>query len=230
MAVAAIKAGAEDFIEKPVDDAHLLAAINRALARMFWSAWRLPWQKRDHRLDVLGSLLVVLATVALMLALALAPQPQFGWSSPIVLALLAAGCSKHPAKVSQSDADFHKKLQTQLIEAKDGEVIELPAGKWTFNRSLSLNKSNVTIRGVTVESHGPNSDGCDPESCRDVLIENCTFDTGDDCVVLKSGYNEDGWRVGRATENVIMRNCTSKRGHGGLVIGSEMLPVRMSVL
>jgi hypothetical protein len=55
-----------------------------------------------------------------------------------------------------------------------------------------------------------------------VLIENCVFDTGDDCVVLKSGYNEDGWRVNRPTENVVMRNCFSKRGHGGLVVGSEM--------
>ena len=45
---------------------------------------------------------------------------------------------------------------------------------------------NVTVRGVTVDSHGPNNDGCDPESCRDVLIENCTFDTGDDCIAIKS--------------------------------------------
>jgi polygalacturonase len=81
---------------------------------------------------------------------------------------------------------------------------------------------NTTIRGVKVITDGPNNDGIDPDSCRDVLIENCTFDTGDDCVVLKSGYNEDGWRVGRPTENVIMRRCFSKRGHGGLVIGSEM--------
>ncbi len=81
---------------------------------------------------------------------------------------------------------------------------------------------NTTIRGVKVITDGPNNDGIDPDSCRDVLIENCTFDTGDDCVVLKSGYNEDGWRVGRPTENVILRNCASKRGHGGLVIGSEM--------
>lgn len=81
---------------------------------------------------------------------------------------------------------------------------------------------NTTIRGVKVITDGPNNDGVDPDSCRDMLIENCTFDTGDDCVVLKSGYNEDGWRVGRPTENVIMRNCFSKRGHGGLVIGSEM--------
>jgi polygalacturonase len=81
---------------------------------------------------------------------------------------------------------------------------------------------NTTIRGVHVITDGPNNDGIDPDSCRDLLIENCSFDTGDDCVVLKSGYNEDGWRVGRPTENVIMRNCTSKRGHGGLVIGSEM--------
>jgi polygalacturonase len=81
---------------------------------------------------------------------------------------------------------------------------------------------NTTIRGVNVVTDGPNNDGCDPDSCCDLLIENCTFDTGDDCVVLKSGYNEDGWRVGRPTENVIMRHCSSKRGHGGLVIGSEM--------
>jgi polygalacturonase len=81
---------------------------------------------------------------------------------------------------------------------------------------------NTTIRGIHVLTDGPNNDGIDPDSCRDMLIENCVFDTGDDCVVLKSGYNEDGWRVGRPTENVIMRNCSSKRGHGGLVIGSEM--------
>lgn len=81
---------------------------------------------------------------------------------------------------------------------------------------------NMTIRGVNVDTDGPNNDGIDPDSCKDLLIENCTFSTGDDCVVLKSGYNEDGWRVGKPTENVIMRNCSSKRGHGGLVIGSEM--------
>ena len=81
---------------------------------------------------------------------------------------------------------------------------------------------NTTIRHVNVDTDGPNNDGIDPDSCRDMLIEDCTFSTGDDCVVLKSGYNEDGWRVGRPTENVIMRHCFSKRGHGGLVVGSEM--------
>lgn len=81
---------------------------------------------------------------------------------------------------------------------------------------------NTTIRGVHVLTDGPNNDGIDPDSCRDMLIEKCTFDTGDDCVVLKSGYNQDGWRVGRPTENIIMRDCSCKRGHGGLVIGSEM--------
>jgi polygalacturonase len=81
---------------------------------------------------------------------------------------------------------------------------------------------NVTIRGVTVESHGPNSDGCDPESCRDVLIENCTFDTGDDCIAIKSGRNADGRRIGVPSENIIVRGCTMKDGHGGVVLGSEM--------
>jgi polygalacturonase len=81
---------------------------------------------------------------------------------------------------------------------------------------------NVIIRRVHVLTEGPNNDGIDPDSCRNVLVEHCVFDTGDDCLVLKSGYNEDGWRVARPTENVVMRWCSSKRGHGGLVIGSEM--------
>ncbi|MBI5424145.1 MAG: glycoside hydrolase family 28 protein [Opitutae bacterium] len=81
---------------------------------------------------------------------------------------------------------------------------------------------NVIVRRVTVDTDGPNNDGLDPDSCRNVLVEYCTFSTGDDCVVLKSGYNEDGWRVARPTENVVMRHCTSRRGHGGIVIGSEM--------
>ena len=90
---------------------------------------------------------------------------------------------------------------------------------WTIHPVYCV---NTTIRRVTVDTNGPNNDGIDPDSCRDMLIEHCTFSTGDDCVVLKSGYNEDGWRVGKPTENVIMRYCSSKRGHGGLVIGSEM--------
>ena len=82
--------------------------------------------------------------------------------------------------------------------------------------------SNVTIRNVTINSHGPNNDGCDPESCRDVLIEGCTFDTGDDCIALKSGRNEDGRRVNVPIENVVIRNCVMKDGHGGVVVGSEI--------
>ena len=66
---------------------------------------------------------------------------------------------------------------------------------WILNPVLC---KNVTIRGVTVDSHGPNNDGCDPESCRDVLIEKCTFDTGDDCIAIKSGRNADGRRHRRA--------------------------------
>jgi polygalacturonase len=81
---------------------------------------------------------------------------------------------------------------------------------------------NVTIRSVTVASHGPNNDGCDPESCRDVLIEKCTFDTGDDCIAIKSGRDADGRRIGIPSENIIIRGCRMKDGHGGVVLGSEM--------
>lgn len=81
--------------------------------------------------------------------------------------------------------------------------------------------TNVTVRGVTVSSHGSNNDGCDPESSRDVLIEDCTFDTGDDCIALKSGRNADGRRLAAPSENTVIRHCTMKDGHGGVVLGSE---------
>lgn len=82
--------------------------------------------------------------------------------------------------------------------------------------------TNVTVRGVRINTHGPNNDGCDPESCRDVLIEQCSFDTGDDCIALKSGRNDDGRRLNVPVENVIVRDCDMKDGHGGVVIGSEI--------
>ncbi|MCW3807122.1 glycoside hydrolase family 28 protein [Plebeiibacterium marinum] len=82
--------------------------------------------------------------------------------------------------------------------------------------------NNVIIKGVNVDSRGPNTDGCDPESCKNVLIDNCTFNTGDDCIALKSGRNEDGHRIDKPIENVIVRNCKMKDGHGGFVVGSEI--------
>lgn len=73
-----------------------------------------------------------------------------------------------------------------------------------------------------MQSHGYNNDGCDPESCRNVLIENCDFDTGDDCIAIKSGRDEDGrfWNI--PSENIIVRNCRMKDGHAGVAIGSEV--------
>jgi polygalacturonase len=82
--------------------------------------------------------------------------------------------------------------------------------------------TNVTVRGVDILSHGANNDGCDPESCRDVLIEKCIFDTGDDCIAIKSGRNADGRRVAVPSENLIIRDCTMRDGHGGVTIGSEI--------
>jgi hypothetical protein len=82
--------------------------------------------------------------------------------------------------------------------------------------------SNVTVSNISVNGHGPNNDGCNPESSQDVWINNCYFDTGDDCIAIKSGRNADGRRVNVPTENVVIQNCSMKDGHGGVVIGSEI--------
>lgn len=81
---------------------------------------------------------------------------------------------------------------------------------------------NVIVRKLNINSHGPNNDGCDPESCTDVLIEDCVFDTGDDCIAIKSGRNAEGRRLKVPTENVIIRRCQMVDGHGGVTLGSEI--------
>jgi polygalacturonase len=90
---------------------------------------------------------------------------------------------------------------------------------WTIHPVYS---ENVIVRRVRVQTSGPNNDGCDPDSSRNVLIEDSFFSTGDDCVVIKSGLNEDGWRVGKPSENIVVRRLHGEAGHGGVVIGSEM--------
>ena len=100
------------------------------------------------------------------------------------------------------------------------EGFEITDGpQWTIHPVYC---EDVTIRNVTVSTHGPNTDGLNPDSCKNVLIENCTFDTGDDCIAINSGMNEDGWRVRQPCENVEIKNCTMNGGHGGIVIGSAM--------
>jgi len=85
-----------------------------------------------------------------------------------------------------------------------------------------LKCTDVVVRGVKFINDGPNGDGCDPESCNRVLIEHCYFNTGDDCIAIKSGRNNDGRRRNMASENIIVRHCEMKNGHGGVVIGSEI--------
>ena len=81
---------------------------------------------------------------------------------------------------------------------------------------------NVIVRGVTIDSHFPNNDGCDPESTYNVLIENCTFRTGDDAIAIKAGRDTDGRDIGRASRNIVIRNCKFYSECNGLCIGSEM--------
>ena len=81
--------------------------------------------------------------------------------------------------------------------------------------------TNVTIQGVTVNSDGPNTDGCDPDSCTDVLIKDCHFSDGDDCIAIKSGRDVDGRRVNIPSRNIVIQNCVFQNGHGGVTVGSE---------
>jgi len=100
---------------------------------------------------------------------------------------------------------------------KDVKIINAPF--WVIH---PMKSTNITVDGVTVESHGPNNDGCDPEYSKNVIIKNCTFNTGDDCIAIKSGKDGDGRRVAMKSENIIVQDCIMLDGHGGVVMGSEM--------
>ena len=122
-------------------------------------------------------------------------------------------------------------LRPQMINFNqcEGILIEdvtlLRSPFWVIHPLLS---KDVTVRGVHVINDGPNGDGCDPESCDRVLIENCFFNTGDDCIAIKSARNNDGREGGQGkfagtpSKNIIIRGCKMQNGHGGVVIGSEI--------
>ena len=81
---------------------------------------------------------------------------------------------------------------------------------------------NVIVRSITIDSHYPNNDGCDPESTSNVLIEECIFRTGDDAIAIKAGRDADGREIGRPSKNIVIRNCLFQSECNGLCIGSEM--------
>ncbi len=112
---------------------------------------------------------------------------------------------------------FIEFLRCRRVLVEGVRIVRSPM--WEIHPVLS---QDVIVRGVDILSHGTNNDGCDPECCRDVLIDRCVFDTGDDCIAIKSGRNNDGRRVGVASEDILVRGCTMRDGHGGVTIGSEI--------
>ena len=112
---------------------------------------------------------------------------------------------------------FIEFVRCRNVLIEDVSIVRSPM--WEVHPVLS---ENISVIGVKVSSHGPNNDGCDPESSRDVLIDRCVFDTGDDCIAIKSGRNADGRRLGVPSENIVVRGSTMKDGHGGVTIGSEI--------
>lgn len=90
---------------------------------------------------------------------------------------------------------------------------------WTIHPFLS---KDVVLRNLKVYAHGHNNDGVDPEMSQNMLIENCVFDQGDDAIAIKSGSNQDGWRLNTPSKNIVMRNCLVKNGHQLVAIGSEL--------
>jgi polygalacturonase len=156
--------------------------------------------------------------------------PRYGWKEGMVAQ--RNGGRERLLMYGETNTPIYKRIMTpedgmrpQLINLyscntvliEDVTVLNSPF--WVIH---PLFCESLIVRGVNIFNRGPNGDGCDPESCKNVLIENCVFDTGDDCIAIKSGRNNDGRKWNIPSENIIVRGCKMKNGHGGVVIGSEI--------
>lgn len=161
---------------------------------------------------------------------AMCGAPKYGWKEGMIAQrnggrerLLMYGETGTPIykRIMKAEDGMRPQLinfyscNTVLIE----DVTLLNSPFWVIH---PLFCESLIVRGVNIFNRGPNGDGCDPESCKNVLIENCIFDTGDDCIAIKSGRNEDGRKWNIPSENIIVRGCQMKNGHGGVVVGSEI--------
>jgi len=112
---------------------------------------------------------------------------------------------------------FIQFINCRQIILNDFIIIDGP--QWTIHPVYC---ENVKIEGIDVITTGHNTDGINPDSCKNVWIENCVLETGDDCIAINSGMNEDGWRVNKPCTDISITNCTMNGGHGAIVIGSGM--------
>ena len=157
-------------------------------------------------------------------------NPNYGWNEgmnsqkktgrPRLLS-----CEQEKVSIEKRIFGVNDALRPQLINFYQCNTVLIEGLKiknspfWVIHPVLT---DNFILRGVNIESYGPNSDGCDPEYCNNVLIENCYFNTGDDCIAIKSGRNNEGRKWNVPSRNIIIRNCKMAAGHGGVVIGSEI--------
>ncbi|SCP98896.1 glycoside hydrolase family 28 protein [Anaerobium acetethylicum] len=112
---------------------------------------------------------------------------------------------------------FIQPMKCERVLLSDFTIHHSPM--WQVNPVMC---KSLTISGLTLSSHGANNDGCDPESCDGVHIVNCRFDTGDDCISLKSGRDRDGRIANIPCKNILIENNEFADGHGGIALGSEM--------
>ncbi len=100
------------------------------------------------------------------------------------------------------------------------DLIVLDSPSWSIHPVYC---ENVTIENITIIQpyESPNTDGINPESSKNVRIFNCFVDCGDDCITIKSGYNEDGRRINIPCENIVIANCIFAHGRSAIGIGSE---------
>lgn len=123
------------------------------------------------------------------------------------------------------DYDCKRVRALAVFDSQDVEIRDVTikrSGFWSLTLTYS---ERVTVDGVVIRANingfGPSSDGIDIDSSRHVLVQNCDVDCNDDNICLKAGRDWDGLRVNRPTENIVIRNCISRAGHGLFTIGSE---------
>lgn len=163
---------------------------------------------------------------------AMCGKERFGYKAGITKEAQNLGSRDRLQKMAEDGVDPDKRrfgrgqgLRPQLINVMQCERVLIKGVRlinspfWVIHPLLS---KSITVDNVKIWNEGSNGDGCDSEACENVIIKNCSFHTGDDCIAIKSGRNNDGRLWQKPARNIIIRNCKMEDGHGAVVIGSEI--------
>ncbi|KAK9144886.1 hypothetical protein Sjap_004789 [Stephania japonica] len=130
-------------------------------------------------------------------------------------------------KLQKDELNYTRPYLIEIMYSKDIQIFNLTllnSPNWNVHPVYSR---NIFVQGLTIlaptDPLSPNTDGINPDSCTNVRIEDCFIVSGDDCIAIKSGWDQYGIAFGMPTKHVIIRRLTCISPESAVIaLGSEM--------